>query len=152
MSRARLGFFLSHIYLFSLLHTYPDIFKYGGCFLKRFRKHTLPYLAHSNRYRPSTRKGQTMETRQHTLEGMGRMMYNVIIFQDLRFRPSTLKRLVSVFKIVTLGTVFKTSVFGAQIRHAHKLGLLLDGKKNLSFQNEAFPVKIAEFWPRSIYY
>lgn len=93
-----------------------------------------------------------METRQHTLEGMGRMMYNVIIFQDLRFRPSTLKRLVSVFKIVTLGTVFKTSVFGAQIRHAHKLGLLLDGKKNLSFRNEAFPVKIAEFWPRSIYY
>ena len=80
-----------------------------------------------------------MEIRQHTLEGMGHMMYNVIIFQDLRFRPSTRKRLVSVFKIVTLGTVFKTSVFGAQIHHA-------------SFQNKAFPVKIAEFWPRSIYY
>ena len=82
-----------------------------------------------------------MEIRQHTLEGMGRMMYNVIIFQDLRFGPSTLKRLVSVFKIFTLGTVFKTSVFGAQIHHAPKLRLLLD-----------FPVKIAEFWPRSIYY
>ena len=80
------------------------------------------------------------------------MMYNVIIFQDLRFRPSTLKRLVSVFKIVTLGTVFKTSVFGAQIRHAQKLRLLLDGKKILVFKMKPFKVKIAEFWPRSIYY
>ena len=145
MSRARLDFFLSHIYLFSLLHTYPDIFKYGGCFLKRFRKRTFPYLAHSNRYRPSTRKGQTMETRQHTLEGMGRMMYNVIIFQDLRFRPSTLKRLVSVFKIVTLGTVFKTSVFGAQIRHAQKLRLLLDGKKILVFKMKPFQSRLLNF-------
>ena len=92
-----------------------------------------------------------MEIRQHTLQGMGSMMYNVIIFQDLRFRPSTRKRLVSVFKIVTLGTVFKTSVFGAQIRRVHKLCLLLDGEKNLTFQNEAFLVKIAEFCPRSIY-
>lgn len=80
------------------------------------------------------------------------MMYNVIIFQDLRFRPSTRKRLVSVFKIVTLGTVFKTSVFGSQIRRAHKLRLLLDGEKNLTFQNEAFLVKIAEFCPHSIYF
>ena len=79
------------------------------------------------------------------------MMYNVIIFQDLRFRPSTRKRLVSVVKIVTLGTVFKTSVFGAQIRRAQKLRLLLDGEQNLSFQNEAFLFKIAEFWTRSIY-
>ena len=94
-----------------------------------------------------------MEIRQHTLEGMGSMMYNVIIFQDLRFRPSIRKRLVSVFKTVTLGTVFKTSIFGAQILHAQKLRLPLDGKKkNLTSQNEAFPVKIAEFWPRSIYY
>ena len=93
-----------------------------------------------------------MKIRQHTLQGMGSMMHNVIIFQDLRFRPSTRKRLVSVFKIVTLGTVFKNSVFGTQIRHAQKLRSPLDGKKNLSFQNEAFKVKTAEFWPRSIYY
>ena len=93
-----------------------------------------------------------MEIRQHTLEGMGSMMYNVIIFQDLRFRPSIRKRLVSVFKIVTLGTVFKTSVFGAQIRHAQKTPFTSGRKKNLSFQNEAFPVKTTEFWPRSIYY
>ena len=88
---------------------------------------------------------KTMEIRQHTLEGMGSMMYNVIIFQDLRFRPSIRKRLVSVFKIVTLGTVFKTSVFGAQIRHAQKLRLLLDGKKILVFKMKPFQSRLLNF-------
>ena len=64
-------FSLSHIYLFSLLHTYPDIFKYGGCFPKRFRKHTLPYLAHSNRFRPSTRKGQNDGNKTAYIRGHG---------------------------------------------------------------------------------
>lgn len=142
MSRARLGFFLSLIFIYSLFSTLIRIFlNMEGVFQNVFeniRFHTqriLIVFAHPHE------KAKTMEIRQHTLEGMGRMMYNVIIFQDLRFGPSTLKRLVSVFKIFTLGTVFKTSVFDAQIHHAQKLRLLLD-----------FPVKIAEFWPRSIYY
>ena len=86
-----------------------------------------------------------MEIRQHTLQGMGSMMHNVIIFQDLRFRPSTRKRLVSVFKIVTLGTVFKTSVFGAQIRHAQKLRSPLDGKKILVFKMRPLKSRLLNF-------
>ena len=76
------------------------------------------------------------------------MMYNVIILQDLRYRPSTLKRSVSVFKKVTLGTVFKACFFWcpkAPFTSERR-------KKNLSFQNEYCSVKIAEYWPRSIYY
>ena len=52
------------------------------------------------------------------------MMYNVIILQDLRFRPSKRKRSVSVFKKITLGTVIKTCFFGAQKRR-----LVLNGEK-----------------------
>ena len=58
--------------------------------------------------------------------------YNVIILQDLRLRPSTRKRSVSVFKKVTLGIVFKTCVSGAQKRR-----LLLDGEKILVLKMRA---------------
>lgn len=109
---------------------------------ENIRFHTLRILIVFAR---SHEKAKTMEIRQHTLEGMGSMMYNVIIFQDLRFRPSIRKRLVSVFKIVTLGTVFKTSVFGAQIRHAQKLRLLLDGKKILVFKMKPFQSRLLNF-------
>ena len=64
-------FSLSHIYLSSLLYTYPDIFKYGGCFRKRLLKHTLPYLAHSNRFRPSSRKGQNDGNKTAYIGGHG---------------------------------------------------------------------------------
>ena len=37
--------------------------------------------------------------------------------------------------------------FGAQKRR-----LLLDGEENPSFQSEGCSVKIAQYWPRSIYY
>ena len=62
--------------------------------------------------------------------------------------PSVYTKTISEsFKKVTLGTVFKTCGFGAQ-----KCRLLLDGEENPSFQSEGCSVKIAQYWPRSIYY
>ena len=57
------------------VHTYADIFENGGFFL-RFWKKSSPHVAYSNRFRPSTRGPD----------------YHVIVFENLRFHPSTRKR------------------------------------------------------------
>lgn len=53
------------------------------------------------------------------------MMCDIIVFENLCFRPPTRKRKVGVLKIFTLGQFLKTSVFGARKRR-----LCLHGKLN----------------------
>ena len=76
------------------------------------------------------------------------MMYNVIILhvQDLFVRLHENDQWAFSKKSLW-GPFSKPAFFGAQKRR-----LLLDGEKTLIFQNEGCSVKIAEYWPRSIYH
>ena len=45
-----------------------------------------------NLYARPHENAKTMEIRQHVLQGMRCLMYDIIVFENLRFRPSTRKR------------------------------------------------------------
>ena len=67
-------------FIFGFVHTYPNILENGHFF--RFRKIIFA--------RPNG-NAKTMEKRKHTIQGMRCIMYDIIVFENLRFLPSTPK-------------------------------------------------------------
>ena len=68
-------------------------------------------MANSNCFRLSIRK----EILWHVLQGMRCLVYDIIVFENLRFRPSTRKRWTGVFKNPHTGERLETCVFGDRL-------------------------------------
>ena len=65
------------------------------------------------------------------------MMYDIIVFDNLRFCPSTRKRKAGVFKNVHYGERFlKICVFGDRFQGIREDGRSNPEKKNIRFQTK----------------
>ena len=74
----------------------------------------------------------TSLTLQSLRNAIGYMMYGIMVFENLRFRPSTRKREAGVVKNLQSGNCKKTCVIGARKRRLRVEGRLIR-RKNSSF-------------------
>ena len=119
-------------------HTYPDIFE-NGEFFQRLKKIYASLRSVFESFSPVLTK--TLQRCKYDSVTYGACVmlevYDIIVFENLRFRPSTRKWKAGVFKTLHSGERFlKRSIFGVTVFTGCVWTVGKTGGKNIRFQTK----------------